>query len=92
MFTLVVVGIYFKSTNDDEDADVSDIHSPPPPPPRERVTPLASWEFLAAVPIVTLGYACHTMVFPVYREYMHRSLKEGVSTNTASRRFEVRSK
>ena len=30
---------------------------------------LASDEFLVAVPIVSLAYACHTVVFPVYKEY-----------------------
>ena len=35
----------------------------------EAHVPLASSDLLMAVPIQTLAFACHTVVFPVYREF-----------------------
>jgi solute carrier family 38 (sodium-coupled neutral amino acid transporter), member 2 len=35
----------------------------------EAHVPLASSDLLVAVPIQTLAFACHTVVFPVYREF-----------------------
>lgn len=47
--------------------------------------PLASGELLVAVPIQTLAFACHTVVFPVYREF-----KEVPGATTKSFQYALR--
>lgn len=45
----------------------------------EAYAPAASSDFLVAIPIQTLAFACHTVVFPVYREF--REIPGSTSTS-----------
>lgn len=53
MFGLIVVVLFFIGVNCGGEAHA----------------PVASSDLLVAVPIQTLAFACHTVVFPVYREF-----------------------
>ena len=51
----------------------------------EKGIPAASADLLVAVPIQTLAFACHTVVFPVYREF-----KEAPGASSESFQFALR--
>ena len=58
LFSIVVVGVYFNQPSQMSRGK----HS------------WASWKMFRAIPIVTLTFACHTVVFPVFLEFLKKGL------------------